>query len=265
MQNAMLSRRSRDRLWIGFALGVLAVLTAWAWGHMADAAAHQAMGHDVITHHRAEGVPLTYIGLSLLMWVVMMVAMMLPGASPMILAYATVVHKKEVARIAVLATWVFVAAYLTVWAGFSLLASVGQWVLYSNGLLDGAMGRAGPLLGAALLVSAGVFQRSALKEACLTQCRTPLSVVLTGWREGVGGAFMMGLRHGAYCVGCCWALMLLMFAGGVMSLIWMGGLAVFMLVEKVVADGRRFSRLSGLILVGAGLVLLLNALMQGVG
>jgi predicted metal-binding membrane protein len=262
MDQTLLSRRSRDRVWIGFALGVLAALTAWAWVFMADAATHQSLGHDVIMHHGAHDVPVTYIGISLLMWVVMMVAMMLPGASPMILTYATVARRKDVARTAVLGTSAFVSAYLVVWAGFSVLASVGQWALYSNELLDGAMGRTGPLLGAALLVTAGVFQRSALKEVCLSQCRTPLSFVLTGWRDGVGGAFMMGLRHGAYCVGCCWALMLLMFVGGVMSLIWMGGLALFMLVEKVVADGRRFSRRSGLLLVAAGLSLTLSTLVQ---
>lgn len=255
MEHTLLNRHTRDRLWIAGALGALAALTAWAWFYMIDAAAHHAMGHDLIAHHAAHGAPLTYLALSILMWSVMMVAMMLPGASPMILTYATVARRKDATRPPAVPTWIFVAGYLAVWTAFSVLAALGQWALYANDLLDGAMGRTGPLLGAALLLTAGAFQWSALKEACLSKCRTPLSFLLTGWRDGWRGAFVMGAKHGVYCVGCCWALMLLMFVGGVMSLLWMGALALFMLAEKVVPGGRLFSRASGLVLIGAGVVL----------
>jgi predicted metal-binding membrane protein len=260
MEHSLLPRHARDRLWIGFALGMLAALTAWAWHLMIDAAAHQAMGHDYIMHHGTHVHPLTYLAVSLAMWSVMMVAMMLPGASPMILTYASVAGRKDTARGAVVPTWVFVAGYLAVWSAFSVIAAGGQWLLYDHGLLDGAMGGGAPLLGAALLILAGGFQWSALKEACLSKCRTPLSFLLTAWRDGTRGAFMMGLHHGIYCVGCCWALMLLMFVGGVMSLSWMGGLALFMLLEKVLPNGQLFSRITGTGLIGAGVLLALATL-----
>lgn len=251
MERTMRGLRARAQLSTAVALALLAGLTALAWAYMIGLAAHADMGHAAMPATAFE-----FIAVSVLMWSVMMVAMMLPGAAPMIFTFSTVARRRADGEAsAFVPTWIFVAGYLAVWTAFSLLAALGQWALYDRGLLDSAMGRTGPIAGAALLVLAGAFQWSALKEACLTKCRTPLSFLLTEWREGWVGAFAMGLRHGAICVGCCWALMLLMFVGGVMSLVWMGGLGVYMLVEKVVPAGQLFSRISGVVLVLAGVVL----------
>ncbi|MDO9600088.1 MAG: DUF2182 domain-containing protein [Azoarcus sp.] len=255
MERTMLNLRTRERLSTGLALALLAVLTVLAWHYMIGTAAHAEMGHVAMPHSSIE-----FIAVSVLMWSVMMVAMMLPGAGPMILTFSTVARRESPSHTVAVPTWIFVAGYLAVWTGFSVLAALAQWGLYANALLDSAMGRTGPLLGAGLLITAGAFQWSALKEACLTKCRTPLSFLLTEWRDGWGGAFVMGLRHGVFCVGCCWALMLLMFVGGVMSLAWMGGLGLYMLAEKVVPAGMLFGRVSGLVLIATGTVIAANSL-----
>jgi predicted metal-binding membrane protein len=149
---------------------------------------------------------------SALMWCVMMVAMMLPSASPMILTYARVYQQRVTLGKAITPTWLFMAGYLAVWAGFGLLAAATQWGLYQSALLSPAMGKVGPSLGGGLLILAGIFQFSHLKQTCLSKCRSPLSLLMTEWREGASGALIMGIRHGAYCLGCCWALMLLMLS-----------------------------------------------------
>lgn len=131
-------------------------------------------------------------------------------------------------------------------------AAVMQWALQQGALLSSPMGHVTPLLGGTFLIIAGAFQFSDLKQACLNKCRSPLSFLMTEWREGNSGALIMRLRHGAYCTGCCWALMLLMFVGGVMSLVWMAGLAAYFLAEKI-------SRICGILLFGAGIVILLSA------
>jgi predicted metal-binding membrane protein len=246
----MPSVRAYARLATGLALALLAALTVLAWRYLIGAASQVPVGH-VATHAPA----IAFVAMAIAMWSVMMVAMMLPGAAPMIVTFSTVVRRRAPSRTGLAPTGLFVAGYLAVWTGFSVVAAVAQWALHANALLDGAIGRTGPLLGAGLLMVAGVFQWTALKEACLTKCRTPLSFVLTEWRDGWRGAFVMGLRHGAFCVGCCWALMLLMFVGGVMSLVWMGGLAVYMLAEKVVPGGARLSRAGGLVLIAAGVAI----------
>lgn len=250
MTQTMTKMRVRERLSTGLALGVLTVMTVLAWRYLMGAAVHAEMGH--VGTHDMHVSSLAFLAASVLMWTVMMVAMMLPGASPMIVTFSTVAQRQGGSRRSMAPTWIFVSGYLAVWTAFSVLAAAGQLALYEQALLDGAMGRTAPLLGAALLLLAGAFQWSALKQACLTKCRTPLSFLLSEWRDGWRGAFVMGLRHGAFCVGCCWALMLLMFVGGVMSLAWMGGLAIFMLAEKVVSAGPLFSRASGLVLIAAG-------------
>ncbi len=244
--------RVRERLSSGFALAALAALTLFAWHRLLEMAAHAETGHSATMH--ADG-GVAFVATGAAMWSVMMVAMMLPAASPMIVAYSRIGHRRRPARWGLAPTWIFVAGYLAVWTGFSVLGALGQWALHEAALLDVAMGRTGPLFGGALLVLAGAFQWTPLKEACLAKCRTPLSFVLTEWRDGWGGAFVMGLRHGIFCLGCCWALMLLMFVGGVMSLAWMGGLAIYMLVERLIPNGRLFSRASGLVLIAAGFAL----------
>ena len=192
-------------------------------------------------------------GLMFLMWAVMMTAMMVPTAAPMILLFATVNRRRREQERPFVSTGVFLSGYVIVWCGFAVAATVGNWALHVNSLLSSMMGEStSDYLGGALLIVAGVFQWSRLKYACLTHCRSPLSFLMSEWREGTGGALQMGLRHGAYCVGCCWILMSLLFVLGVMNLLWIAALAGFVLLEKVVPAGHRLSRVTGVLLLGWG-------------
>jgi predicted metal-binding membrane protein len=184
-----------------------------------------------------------------MMWTVMMVAMMLPSASPMIAMYARIAGQREDSSH--LAVWFFASAYLVVWTLFSVAATIAQWALQRAALLRGDL-TAPPLIGAAILVIAGVFQLTPLKDACLSNCRSPLGFFMTEWRGGSGGAFRMGLKHGVLCVGCCWALMALLFVMGVMNLAWVAALSAFVLIEKATPYGRLVARSSGIAMVLAG-------------
>lgn len=194
--------------------------------------------------------------LSLVMWSVMMIAMMLPTATPMVLSFTRVQHGREPAARAARLTWLFVAGYLLAWIGFAILAAMAQWTFYSLGVMSSSMGSATPLMAGVLLMGAGLYQWSGLKDACLTQCQSPLNFLLNQWRPGLRGALIMGLRHGLFCIGCCWLLMLLMFAGGVMNLVWMAAITVYVLAEKILPWMRRYGRAVGVLLVASGMLLL---------
>ncbi len=201
---------------------------------------------------------LTDFVLTFLMWAVMMVAMMVPSASPMILTFATINRKRLADETPLIRTGLFLVGYLLVWAGYSLLAALGQWGLHAAALITPAMAVA-PWLGGILLVAAGVYQFTPLKDVCLSRCQSPFGFILTQWREGAAGALIMGLRHGAFCVGCCWVLMALLFVAGVMNLLWVAAIAAFVLLEKVAPLGRVVSRLAGAILILWGAWLLARA------
>jgi predicted metal-binding membrane protein len=195
-------------------------------------------------------------GLTTLMWVVMMVAMMVPAASPMIVTFATVNRRRAASGTPPVPTAVFLTGYLVTWSAFSLLAASAQWGLQRAALLAPATLEAAPRVGGVLLLAAGVYQFTPLKRACLARCQSPVGFVLTEWREGPRGAFIMGLRHGAFCVGCCWALMALLFAAGVMNLLWVAALAALVLAEKLVPSERLTSWTAGVLLFAwAGWVL----------
>jgi predicted metal-binding membrane protein len=197
--------------------------------------------------------------LTFLMWAVMMVAMMVPSASPMVLIFSTVNRKRTTEGAPVIRTGLFLLGYLLVWAGFSLLAALGQWGLHAAALISPAMAAA-TWVGALLLLAAGVYQFTPLKDACLSRCQSPFGFILTEWREGPAGALVMGLRHGVFCVGCCWVLMALLFVAGVMNLLWVAAIAAFVLLEKVAPLGRAVSRTAGVILIIWGAWLLARAL-----
>ena len=146
----------------------------------------------------------------------------------------------------------FLAGYLVVWATFSVLATAAQWGLHTVSMLSPMMAITSPLLGGVLLLAAGVYQWTPLKHACLSKCRSPLGFVLNEWREGGWGAFLMGLKHGAYCTGCCWSLMVLLLVAGVMNLLWVAAIAGLVLLEKVAPAGDRLGRVAGAVLVGWG-------------
>ncbi len=197
--------------------------------------------------------------LMFLMWAVMMVAMMVPSAAPMILLFAAVRRKQRERSRGFAPVSAFVAGYVAVWSVFSLAATLLQWGLEQAALLSPMMVGSSPILGAALLVVAGLYQVSPFKQACLRHCRSPVHFIVHRRRAGTGGAFAMGLEHGAFCVGCCGFLMGLLFVGGVMNLLWVAAIAVFVLLEKVLPFGARAGRVTGGLLVLAGLLILFQA------
>ena len=193
--------------------------------------------------------------LTFLMWTVMMVGMMLPSAAPMLLLYGTLARKNAERGVMLAAVWVFAAGYLLVWAGFSLVATILQASLQDFALLSASMTAAGPRLAGILLVVAGLYQWLPVKAACLENCRNPLQFLLTRWRPGTAGGLEMGAEHGVYCLGCCWALMTLLFAVGVMNLIWVAVIAGFVFVEKLLPAPRLTTRVAGVALTATGLYL----------
>jgi predicted metal-binding membrane protein len=200
-----------------------------------------------------------YAALIFSMWWSMMLAMMLPGATPALLLFARVNRKEKAAGRPYVPTAIFAAGYLTVWGAFSAIAAGLQWSLEQLDLLSPMMASTSAFLGGAILVAAGLWQLTPIKTACLRHCRAPMSFLAGGWRPGRLGAFGMGLEHGAWCLGCCWFLMGLLFFGGIMNLYWIAGLALFVLFEKTIPIGNWLARLAGAALVAWGVVLLARA------
>jgi predicted metal-binding membrane protein len=250
----------RDRA-IGLAGLVAIAALAWLWlVHMALGMEHEAMGHAAMGMAMPQMAPWGPVDLLLLftMWAVMMVAMMLPSAAPMVLVFTAVNRRRAEHARPLARTGIFVLGYVIVWAAYSAAAAAAQWALHAAALLSPAMVATSPYLAGAILVAAGVFQWTPLKQACLAGCRSPLSFLMTDWREGARGALRMGVRHGAYCVGCCWLLMALLFVAGVMNLLWVAAIAAFVLLEKVVPRGEWVGRVAGVLLVVAGLLVMLG-------
>lgn len=249
-QAAKLSERS-------VALIALAGVTLLAWGytiHLASAmhsGAMVSMATDVVL---AWG--LRDIAFTLVMWAVMMFAMMLPSAGPMVLTFAATAGEPRTKSF----TGLFISGYLVIWTLFSVGATLLQWLMHSLGLLGPDAQVLTPKLGAALLILAGLYQFSPLKYACLSTCRSPANFLVTEWRNGARGAFVMGLRHGMYCVGCCWMLMLLLFVAGVMNLLWVAGIAAVVFVEKTLPSQAPFFRVVGIAAIVGGLGLLLKSM-----
>jgi predicted metal-binding membrane protein len=167
------------------------------------------------------------------MWVVMMAGMMIPSVAPMVLTHASVVRRRVPRGAPFVPSGLFLTGYLVAWTAFSAIAALAQWALYRAALLDGRSLAIGPWAGGAVLVAAAIFQLSPAKDKCLSQCRAPLGYFLTEWREGLVGAVVMGVRHGVFCIGCCWLLMAVLFAVGIMNLVWGAAITAFVLAEKV--------------------------------
>lgn len=248
---------ARDQAIVAFCLAAMAVL-AWYW-LVAAPPGGDAMGADHSAMAMSDGpVPAVWTAAYLLpafaMWTLMMVAMMLPSAAPMILLYSRVAARSEPGR-GIGLTSAFLLPYLGIWTLFAAAAALAQALLVATGLI-GEMTLAigdGRIAGGLLLL-AGLYQLSSLKQACLDQCRSPISFIMRLSRPGAAGALRLGVAHGLYCLGCCWALMLLLFAGGVMNLAWVAALSLLVLVEKTAP--RWTSRLLAAALLAAGAALL---------
>lgn len=246
----------RDRLLV---LLALAVLIALAWAYTLRIGLQQAAVPDGMM--MPAGLPWSAADFFFMfvMWSVMMFAMMLPSVTPTVMIFEKVRRQREASGRPFAPSGAFVAGYLAAWTGFSFVATGLNWWLHGNGFLSSMMGSAGPQVAGTLLVVAGLFQWTPLKDSCLRHCRSPMSFLMQHWREKTSGAVFMGLHHGAYCLGCCWLLMLLLFVLGVMNLPWVALLTLIVLAEKTVPWGKFLSRSLGLLLIPWGLWLALAA------
>ncbi len=242
-------------------LSGLAGITAAAWGYMVYLA-HAMSSMDMAPHQavaQMQGWGATDLFLLFVMWAVMMVAMMVPSATPMILLFATINRKRRQLDRPFVPTSVFLLGYLVIWTAFSIVATLIQWALHAAALLSPMMVSSSPVLGGVLLIGAGIFQWTPFKRACLQHCRSPFDFLMADWRDGSRGAFVMGARHGLYCLGCCWLLMALLFVAGVMNLLWVAAISFFVLLEKLAPAGGILGRITGAVLAAAGIGLLMTS------
>jgi len=261
----------RDRTIIGSALGVLAVI---AWAYVLWLAYGMDIGLMDMRGFRVEANPLGAVMIpavqpwsvpefifAFAMWAIMMVGMMLPPAAPILLFYARVGRVAALEGKPLAATGYFATGYLTVWIGFAFVATALQCMLERAALLNPAMATTNAIFGGLLLIVAGAFQWMPAKNACLVHCRMPLMFIQRhgGFRSDAAGSLRLGFRHGLYCLGCCWALMALLFVGGVMNVLWIALIAILVLVEKVFTRGLIVSRIAGAALVAAGIWLIGSA------
>lgn len=236
----------RERIVIA---GALTIVTALSWAYLYHDA---TVGHCSRMDRAGSGFDFMML---LIMWTVMMAAMMLPSAAPMILMFGKVNRQRAARAAPAFPIAAFVLAYLLIWGVFSVAAAAVQWWLSSAAMMTMTMELASGAAAAGLLILAGLFQWTPLKRMCLQHCHTPFNFLMTYWRDGRAGAFQMGLRHGVYCVGCCWAVMALLFVAGVMNLVWVLALSLLVLVEKLIPN---VARPAGMAMIAAGVLILLR-------
>jgi predicted metal-binding membrane protein len=255
----------RDRVLVGGGLALVAI-SAWAWT-LAGALMPRSHGGGMHTMTQAMGSMVmtpapwsaAHAALILMMWWVMMTAMMVPSAAPFILLVAAV-HRRRHRHQPYAAVGLLTAGYLTVWGAFSVAATLIQRGLERTGLLSPETLSVGTIVAGSILLAAGLYQLTPVKQTCLSRCRSPITFLTAYWQPGLAGAFRMGLVHGAYCLGCCWFLMTLLFVGGVMNPFWIGALALYVVLEKLAPGGPWLSRASGMILSSAGVLALSHLL-----
>ncbi len=257
----------RDRMIV---FGGLAAVVVIAWIYILAGAGTGMPALDMTSGPGGDGVVMSAMRpmawgagtavLMFFMWWIMMIAMMLPSAAPMILLFATVNRRGAERGHPFVPTGVFAAGYVAMWGGFSVVAAGLQWGLADSGLLSSMMASTSVVLGGVLLIAAGAWQLTPLKQACLKHCRSPLHFITHRWRAGRAGALRMGIEHGAYCLGCCWFLMGLLFYGGVMNLYWIAGLAAFVALEKTIPAGHWVGRVTGVVLLAWGAALVVMAI-----
>jgi predicted metal-binding membrane protein len=248
----LLSRR--DRIIIG---SCVVLVTALAWTYLAylDRQMSAAMAHDRMVAAMGMTMDMPWqaidVQFTFAMWAVMMVGMMTASAAPVLLLFAAI-HRGLAERRAPGVVFAFGAGYLLVWIVFSAGAALAQWALHHAAMLSPAMATSSAQLGGTILIAAGAYQLTPVKSACLTHCRSPLGFLMAHWRAGTAGALRMGIAHGTYCLGCCWALMCLLFVVGVMNLVWVAAIAIFVLVEKTGPAGVFVARAAGVAMIAAG-------------
>lgn len=245
--------RSRVRIVVAF---TTLMLLSWAWlGKMVWGVGTMDMPASSMSMPAAMG--LNYLAWLIVMWAVMMAAMMLPSAAPMTWVFARFARAEGEPN---LPTAAFVSGYLLAWTGMSFTAALAQFGLQHVALMSPmTMALRSETVAGGLLIVAGFYQWTPFKHACLRRCRSPLGFLMTQWKEGLGGAFAMGCRHGALCIGCCWALMLLLFVTGVMNALWIVLIAMLVIVEKALPFGDRAAYAAGAALSGWGLWMILSA------
>ena len=252
----------RDRQVVVAAL-IVVIAMAWLWILLGAGTGMSAM--DVIVGPSSDQMASImapalwtagYAGIMFTMWWVMMAAMMLPSAAPILLLFARISRKEKSAGRPFIPTGIFAAGYLIAWGAFSAVATGLQWAFEQLGLLSPMMVTTSYSLGGAILLAAGVWQLTPIKGICLRHCRSPMGFFMQSWRPGRGGAFRMGLEHGSFCLGCCWFLMGLLFFGGIMNLFWIAGLAAFVLLEKTVPMGSWIGRIVGVGVAAWGVLLI---------
>src|SRR5262245_19005140 len=261
----------RDRLIVTAAL---ALMTALAWAYVwwlatdMDMGGMDMSGCRMIPAGRGWMMPTTApwtaieFGFVFAMWAVMMIGMMTPSATPMILIYARVGRQAARRGTSLPASAYFAAGYLVTWIGFALAATLAQWAMERCHLLTPLMEAASGIFSGAVLIAAGLYQWTSLKDICLRQCQAPWLFIQRhgGFRSDIAGAHALGIRHGGYCIGCCWVLMALLFVGGVMNVLWIAAITILVLAEKLIPAGRAISRTAGTALLAGGLWLIAQAL-----
>jgi predicted metal-binding membrane protein len=247
----------RDR---GLIASCIVLITALAWAYLVHLNRHMTSPIEGDTMMAAMGMVMNQpwgagdLLLTFVMWAVMMVGMMAVPALPVLLLFAGV-HAQREDRGVVPAVPSFGLGYLIVWLAFSACATAAQWALHEGALLSSTMATSSTPAAGIILIAAGAYQLTPLKSGCLARCQSPLGFLMSNWRDGSSGAFLMGFRHGIFCLGCCWALMAVLFVVGVMNLAWVGVLTLFILAEKIGPTGARVSRAGGAILIALGAVL----------
>jgi predicted metal-binding membrane protein len=243
---AALNRRDRAIILLAL-LGV----TVIAWLYLVS----MRRDMDDMTDMAMVWTPTTF-ALTFTMWWIMMLGMMVPSAAPMIVTFATINRSKRARGQNFVPASVFALGYLVAWGGFSLGATAAQCALDRVALLSPMLSTTSPILDGSLFLLAALYQFTSLKQTCLRHCRSPFAFVLNHWRDGRAGALRMGLEHGAWCLGCCWVLMAVLFVVGVMNLLWVAGLAVFVFAEKLLPGGVWIGRVGGGAMLGLGVYLL---------
>lgn len=256
MSRPLESLLRRDRVVIG---GALFAIVALAWIYLLNSPRTMQMSGMTMPDAPDEVMSMAWSSMDFLlmfvMWTVMMVGMMTPSAAPMILTYARVARQPGLQGPAFASSLWFAGGYLLSWTAFSLVATMAQYALDRAALLTLGMYLANTRLAGIVLIAAGVYQWTPLKDSCLKQCRSPLAFMQEhgGFRRTISGGLNLGFRHGLYCIGCCWVLMALLFAGGVMNVVWIAAVAILVLVEKVVPAGHTVGRIAGVVLLFGGL------------